>query len=355
MYLVIIIGSGILFPGMFLLATDVGQEVLFVDRPMQVAVALLMMTATGVAVRTTRRMVAVVSASIVGYGIAFLFVIQGAPDLALTQLLVETLLLVLFVLVLRHLPPVFSVRGTAWQVTRIVTAIAVGLFTAAAALVSAGARSELPVSMEYLRRALPEGDGRNVVNVILVDFRAFDTFGEIVVLTVAALGVIGLVRAARRARALSPDVQRAHQPYRPSPILDGAARMLFHTVLMVSFVLLTVGHDRPGGGFIGGLVAGAAFVLVYMAGGAPRVRRAEPASPELCLGTGITLAAATGAAAWFGGREFLDALVWSADVPGLGTIKIASVFLFDVGVYLVVVGLVTALLRYPGREETLVS
>jgi multicomponent Na+:H+ antiporter subunit A len=355
MYLVVILTTAITAPAIFLVVpVGLWEELLLVDRPMQVPVALLILVGTAAAVRARTRMVAVVAVSLVGYGVAFLFVIHGAPDLALTQLLVETLLLVLFVLVLRHLPPTFTSRGAAWQATRILLATAAGLFAGVTALVAASARVEPSISGEYLRRALPEGNGHNVVNVILVDFRAYDTFGEIVVLTVAALGVIGLVRAARRDRRRGGR-HVPETPYRPSTILDGAVRILFHTVLLASLVMLVIGHDRPGGGFIGGLVAGAAFVFVHLAGGAPRVRRTEPASPELYLGAGLTLAGVTGAAAWFAGREFLEALVLTVDVPLAGSLELSSVFLFDAGVYLVVVGLVTALLRAAGRAETLAS
>ncbi|CAN5571214.1 Na+/H+ antiporter subunit A [soil metagenome] len=358
MYLMIILGTAVAVPGALLLSgIAIPRGITPVDRPMQLAVALIMAAATLVAVRSARRMVAVVAVGFVGYGVAFLFVIHGAPDLALTQLLIETLLLVLFVLVLRHLPPTFSARGDdIWKLPRTVVAVSVGLFTATLALVAAGARLDASLANEFLTRALPEGDGRNVVNVILVDFRAFDTFGEIVVLTVAALGVLGLVRAAQRDR--ERDLGAEHSPalqYRSSPILDGAVQALFHTVLMFSLVLLVVGHDRPGGGFIGGLVGGAAFILVYLAGGDVRVRRAEPLYPEALLGAGLTLAAGTGAAAWFVGREFLEAMTLYRDLPLIGTIKLSSVFLFDVGVYLVVIGLVIALLRSLGREEVRVS
>ena len=357
MYLAVILGTVVVVPGMFLAGTTGARgDLVLVDRPMQIVVAALMVVATFVALRSARRMTAVLAVSMVGYGTAFLFIMQGAPDLALTQLLIETLLLVLFVLVLRHFPPTFPRRSTAtWQITRIIASVAVGVFAALATLTAVSSRTEAAVSGEHLRRALPDAHGRNVVNVILVDFRAFDTFGEIVVLTVAALGVIGLVRAARRAR---PDprtggVAQPHaHPYRTSPILDGAVSMLFHTILMASLVLLVVGHDRPGGGFVGGLVAGAAFILVYLAGGTPLVRRAEPAAPELFLGAGITLAAATGALAWVTGGEFLEAILATVDVPGVGPVGLSSVLLFDIGVYLVVVGLVTALLHSAGHEET---
>ena len=358
MYLLVILTTAVAVPGLILVAqTDAFPDVMLVDRPMQVPVVFIMIAATALAVLSRHRMAAVVSVSVVGYGVAFLFVIHGAPDLALTQLLVETLLLVLFALVLRHLPRTFSTPTSAlWEVPRTTLAVAMGIFMGTISLMAAGARQQPSISAEYLTRALPEGDGRNVVNVILVDFRAFDTFGEVLVLTIAALGVMGLVRAAQRDRARTPGPDAAmSRRYRPSQILDGAVQLLFHTVLMFSLVLLVLGHDHPGGGFIGGLVGGAAFILVYLAGGDPRVRRAEPLFPEALLGSGITLATLAGAAAWLGGSEFLEAMILSADLPLVGGIKLSSVFVFDVGVYLVVIGLVIALLRSLGREEVRTS
>ncbi len=148
-----------------------------------------------------RRFAAVLFLGGVGYGVAILFVIQGAPDLALTQLLVETLSLVVFVLVLRHLPENFEVHH--WrlgQAFRRAVAGLVGVFVFVFVLAAGQARTSPPVSEAYLAQALPEAGGRNVVNVILVDFRGFDTLGEITVLAVAALGIAGLVRARRRER-----------------------------------------------------------------------------------------------------------------------------------------------------------
>ena len=121
---------------------------------------------------------------------------------SLTQLLIETLTLVIFVLVLRHLPSRFE--RPAWRpgrVLRLAVAGGVGAFVAAFGLVAAAARTDEPVSAAHQARSLPEGGGRNVVNVILVDFRGFDTMGEITVLAVAALGIAGLVRAGRRGSA----------------------------------------------------------------------------------------------------------------------------------------------------------
>jgi multicomponent Na+:H+ antiporter subunit A len=356
MYLVVILATVLVVPGT-ILVSQVGlpTELLIVDRPLQLAVFGLLVVATIAALYARGRLAAVLAVGAVGYGVAVLFLIQGAPDLALTQLLIETLLLVLFVLVLRHLPAAFAPRSDAtWEVPRAVIATGIGIFTAMLAMAAAAARRTEPLSDEYLARALPEAGGRNVVNVILVDFRAFDTLGEIVVLAVAALGVIGLVRAARREREARGG-GRAVVDYRPSMILDTAVRTLFHTVLIFSLVLLALGHDAPGGGFIGGLVAGAAFILVYLAGGTPAVRRAEPLAAEALLGAGITLATLSGVAGWLTGGEFLEGLVYAAELPLVGPLRVYSTLFFDVGVYLVVVGLVMALLGSIGREEVQAS
>jgi multicomponent Na+:H+ antiporter subunit A len=279
--------------------------------------------------------------------------VQGAPDLALTQLLVETLVLVVFVLVLRHLPPRFADERQRMGVPiapRAVLAVLVGVFAALAVLVAFDARPDVPTVGDAFIAEAPEAGGKNVVNVALVEFRAFDTMGEITVLVVTSLGVLGLVRAARRERQRTR-TRGAVRPYRPSPILDAAVRSLFHTVVLFSIVLLLTGHDRPGGGFVGGLVAGGAFMLVYLSGGARGLKRAEPITPEVFLGSGVALAALTGVVGWLGGGEFLEAAAWKADVPVLGTLKLSTGLVFDVGVYLVVLGVVIALLRALGREE----
>ncbi|HVM18826.1 MAG TPA: hydrogen gas-evolving membrane-bound hydrogenase subunit E, partial [Egibacteraceae bacterium] len=324
-----------------------------VDRAAQLGIGAVIILGAAAATVSHRRFAAVLSLGAVGYGVAALFVIQGAPDLALTQLLIETLVLVLFVLVLRHLPEQFrSRRWALGQAPRVVIATSVGLFVAAFTIVAASTRTATPVSVAHLKQALPDADGRNVVNVILVDFRGFDTLGEIVVLTVAALGVIGLVRAARRERRLGLGLPDGHSvPFRRSLILDTGVRAVFRIILTFSLYLLLAGHNAPGGGFVGGLVAGAALVLVYVSHGPDRLRRLAPLTPELLLGSGVAVAGLTGAAAWLTGGQFLQHVVASIDLPVLGTLKVSTTLAFDVGVYLVVVGLVLALLRSLGGEE----
>jgi multicomponent Na+:H+ antiporter subunit A len=148
------------------------------------------------------RLGAVLLLGVVGYGMAGLFALQGAPDLALTQVLIETVTLVVFAVVLARLPERFSRarRPAVGPAVRGAVSLVVGVFVTAGALAAGAARSADPVSSAYLERSLPEGNGRNVVNVILTDFRALDTFGEIAVLATAAVGIAGLVAGLRATR-----------------------------------------------------------------------------------------------------------------------------------------------------------
>ena len=199
-YVTVILLTVLALPGLSLFGvTGMPSGIDLAESPLQAAVAALVIVAAAGAALARRRFAAVLFLGGVGYGVAVLFVIQGAPDLALTQLLIETLALVIFVLVLRHLPERFEAprwrlrEGARWMVS-----VSMGVFVAAFVLIAAGSRTAPPVSDEYVERALPEGGGRNVVNVILTDFRGLDTVGEITVLTVATLGISSLVWAGRR-------------------------------------------------------------------------------------------------------------------------------------------------------------
>ena len=170
----------------------------FADSPMQIVAVAAAIGAGVAAAASQRRFAAVLALGAVGYSVVALFAIHGAPDLALTQLLIETLGLLVFVLVLRHLPDRFSERrDRVGRRLRVGLSVAVGVFVSVSALTAASARRGGSVSGEYLARSLPEAGGRNVVNVILVDFRGLDTLGEITVLAVAGLGIAALVRAVR--------------------------------------------------------------------------------------------------------------------------------------------------------------
>jgi multicomponent Na+:H+ antiporter subunit A len=227
-YLSVLLITLVVVPGIPLVASggpDVWPD--WIDSPMQLVIGSIMLVAAVAAAVSRRRFAAVLLLSAVGYGMAALFMVQGAPDLALTQLLVETLGTVAFVLVLRHLPEGFtSTVGPTRKVLPAVVGVAVALFvfyftitagsisgtptpdpnlagTDPHASVEHGATDTpdgITLSEEYMARSLPEAHGKNVVNVIVVDFRGFDTLGEITVLLVAAIGIVSLVQVGRRAR-----------------------------------------------------------------------------------------------------------------------------------------------------------
>jgi multicomponent Na+:H+ antiporter subunit A len=210
-YLGMVLLTLVALPGVALLAdTRVTSQLRAWDTPMQLVVGIVIAAAAVATARAHRRFTAVLFLGAVGYGIAVLFVLQGGPDLALTQFLVETLTLVIFVFVLRRLPSHFShSRLRLSQAVRLGVALAVGAFVTTAVLVATQSRTAPAASQAYLDQAYEEGGGSNVVNVILVDFRGLDTLGEITVLAVAAMGIASLVLAARRAGTPSPPVAGA--------------------------------------------------------------------------------------------------------------------------------------------------
>jgi len=321
------------------------------------AAVALTVAAMAIAVLTARRrFVSVLLLGTVGYGLAVLFLLWGAPDLALTQLLIETVMLVVFLLVLRRLPEGY-VPSPEWapRALRVALAVAVGVSMAAFALMAGTARTERPVADEHLARAYPEAGGHNVVNVILVDFRGIDTLGEITVLAVAAVGVANLVRAARRGRAGTGAWRAATARSSSSVVFAQTSRLLFPLVLAVSLYVAFKGHNAPGGGFAGGLIAGAAFLMRSLAGDQPPLARTRAVRPTTIVGAGLALAVLTGIAPLVAGRSFLESSIHRLDLPLVGPVKLVTSAAFDVGVYLVVLGVVLSVLENLGPGADLIA
>jgi multicomponent Na+:H+ antiporter subunit A len=357
------------------------------DTGAQLVAGGLSATAAVLAARSRRRLKAVILAGISGYGVAMLFLLHGAPDLALTQVLVETITLVVLVLVLRRLPPYFSVRPLAasrW--VRLAIGASVGLGVGALAILAPLARTATPVSVDFPREATAYGGGKNIVNVTLVDIRAWDTMGEISVLLVAATGVASLIFLRRRSGEIlrSRDVTdggvvwgdvadpmaalrfrgfggsgrasewlragRTLAPQRRSIIFEIAVRLLFHSMIVVAVFLLFSGHNSPGGGFAAGLVVGIALIVRYLAGGRYELGEAAPVHPGLLLGSGLFLSAGVGLVALIAGGSVLQSVIVEVTVPVLGHIKLVTSLFFDLGVFLVVIGLVLDVLRSLGAE-----
>jgi multicomponent Na+:H+ antiporter subunit A len=305
-------------------------------------VAVLLVAAFGAAL-VRHRFSAAVFLGLAGYAMAGLFVLSGAPDLALTQAAVETLSTVVFVLVLRRLPDRFERQSSPRRrLMRLVIAGAVTGTVFVFALVAAGHRLSPPISDQMVARSVPDGHGRNVVNVILVDFRGFDTLGEITVLAAASIGAVALARVGRRAAEAAGVAQPAPaaSALRRLGFVDVSVRVVFHAVLLMSLWLLFAGHNRPGGGFVGGLLAGSAITLRYIAGGIGEVRALSRFRPWTVLGTGILVAAATATVPVLAGGSVMEVGIATLHLPAIGAAHVSSALAFDTGVYLAVVGMV---------------
>jgi multicomponent K+:H+ antiporter subunit A len=299
--------------------------------------------------------------AVVGLVVCMTCVWFSAPDLALTQLVVETVTTVLILLGLRWLPKrVAGIAGDAARPARlrrlgdlvIATIAGAGLALLAYAVMTRPILSD-GLARFFLERAYTEGGGTNVVNVILVDFRAFDTLGEITVLGTVALSVFALLRRFRPAadNIQQPSQQRLQDADdRDHSRLEGAAvagylavpavlmKLLYPFIGLIAVFLFLRGHDQPGGGFVAGLTMAVAIILQYMASGVRWVEARLRVHPLRWMGFGLLLSVAAGASAWFAGLPFLTALSADVHVPLIGELHLASVLLFDLGVLSLVLG-----------------
>jgi multicomponent Na+:H+ antiporter subunit A len=285
-------------------------------------------------------MAAVLSLGAVGYGVATTFLLFGAPDLAITQFSVETLTVLIFVLVFRHFRALDALSPALIRYRDAVIAMASGTLIGGLVLLVATTETA-PRLREFFAAYGPTvAHGRNIVNVILVDFRGFDTLGEITVLATAAIGVRALLRLAA---SDGPTTLASRPP--TSSIFRTGARLLMPLLLLFAIFLLLRGHNQPGGGFVGGLVTAAAFALYGIAYGVDRARRALLVRPITLLGAGLAIALLSGVPAVVVGEPFLTAQ-WV-----LQPIAVGTPVLFDIGVFLVVAGVATMMVFTLAEES----
>lgn len=347
----------------------------FADNWGQVGVGVVVIAAAVLIAGSRGRLRAVVLLGVTGYGVALLFLLHGAPDLALTQVLVESVSIIVFVLVLRKLPKYFTERplqSSRWW--RVVVSAATGLVVTLVALLTLGSRTAPPVSADYPSTAKSFGYGNNIVNVVLVDTRAWDTIGEIAVLSIAATGVASLIflrgRSQRLQRTAMTPEDRASgwltsiqttPPEERSLIFEVVTRLLFGVMILVSVYLLLAGHNAPGGGFAGGLVAGMALLIRYLAAGSDELDEAMPLPAGWLLGGGLVVAALSAVFPLAVGGVIFQSFDAHIHLPGpdavhtplgtwtlFGDIHVVSSTVFDIGVYLVVAGMMLDLGRSLG-------
>jgi multicomponent K+:H+ antiporter subunit A len=315
-----------------------------VPAPALAVVVWLLLLAVGARLVLTHhdRFESVVLVGAVGLVVSTTFMALSAPDLALTQLTVEVVSTVLLLMGLALLPATTpresSVRRKARDVALAVSAG--GGMAWIAWLVMT--RSHDSLSWFFVENALPGGGGSNIVNVILVDFRGYDTLGEIAVLGIAALGAAALLDGMKAQRSLV-DAQGRMWSFAKEPLLlRTAARLVLPLALVVSLHIFWRGHNQPGGGFIAGLITAAALVLQYVAAGLKTVDSALGAGGgrryTTWIGAGLGIAVLTGVGALAVRQPFLTSAHGHPVVPLLGELPLATATLFDLGVYVTVVG-----------------
>jgi multicomponent K+:H+ antiporter subunit A len=276
--------------------------------------------------------------------VSLTFVYLSAPDLALTQLLVEMVTIILMMLALNWLPAESPPERSPVRAGRDLL-LAVGAGAGVAALSYALlTRSFDSISPYFLRAAVPEGGGANVVNVILVDFRGYDTMGEITV-----LGIAGVVIYALLAGFVPPPRPPAPAAGPRSLFLALIARLLLPLATLVSLYLFLRGHNEPGGGFIAGLVLALALILQYVANGQPWVEQRLRTDFRTWIGAGLLIAGGAGLGSWLFGAPFLTSTYAYWTLPVLGAVPLASAVVFDLGVFLTVVGATMLALASIGR------
>ncbi len=347
--------------------------------PLQVIVGVLILAAAVGATVMRNRLAAVLLVGVTGYGCGTIFAFHGAPDLALTQFLVETLTLVIFVLVLRTLPAESDRTNIRrHRLPRAALALAVGASVTTLAVFAMAARTGVPIAallpdaayyrgqrrqhrqraarrhprLGHARRDLGAAGRRDRGGVDGVPAQAIrcraacrrrrparHRAGAARVATSPAAGDITWLRGSE-----------LRDPRNRSLVLEVATRMIFPLIMVLSAYFFFAGHNTPGGGFAGGLTAGLALVLRYLAGGRYELGETLPLDAGKILGTGLALSAGTAVASLLLGAPVLSSAVLQFDIPVLGHIKLVTALFFDLGVYLIVVGLVLDVLRSLGAR-----
>ena len=276
----------------------------------------------------------------------------SAPDLALTQLSVEVVTVVLILLALYYLPQRVQRESSTLRISRdafIAFLGALGVFMLTLAVLS---REYSPISDYYIQNALSGAGGSNIVNVILVDFRAFDTLGEITVLAIAGLGIFSMLQGLRLYASNVDDRGFPYSRQSHPPMIATLTRLLLPLMLLVSVYIFLRGHNLPGGGFIAGLIAAVALIVQYLANGIAWTQKKLSFTKHIFISLGLLIATSTGMVSLFLGYPFLTSAFTHISLPLIGEFELASALAFDVGVFMVVVGFTVLILIQLGKLST---
>mgnify|MGYP000120139296 FL=1 len=313
---------------------------------------LLIFGGIGTAATHRYRLISLLMLSVVGLVVALTFARFSAPDLALTQLSVEVVTMILLMLALFFLPQKTARESSNRRSLRdAVLAGALGMVVASLNY-AVLTRDNTPISRFFIDNSVPGGGGHNVVNVILVDFRGFDTLGEITVLALAGLAIFKLLNRLRLYMPHSDNEGRLWSPDRYPAILTSISMTLLPLALLVSAFIFLRGHNQPGGGFIAGLVTAVALILLYMARGVEWTQQRLDFPYQPVAVAGVAIATVTGLGSWLFGYPFLTSAFSYFSLPLVGKFELATAMLFDLGVYLAVVGATLMILANLGKVTT---
>lgn len=351
-YLTFLLGSALVVSGywLFKLPSLRGDVAMSPIDGTSLAVTLIMTVAALATVFWHRqRLVSLTMLSVVGLGVVLAFARFAAPDLALTQISVEVVTIVLLMLSLFFLPARTPRESSLLRRGRdLLLALMSGLLVAALAF-AVMTRPYDSIAGFFLENSLSGGGGTNVVNVILVDFRGFDTLGEITVLAVAAIGIYALIDGLRLRLPGGDSLGKPWATRSEQLMLVNLSRVLLPLALLISVFIFLRGHNLPGGGFIAGLITAVALILQYVASGEEWTSERWPVNYHYLAASGVLIAAATGAGSWLFGYPFLTSAFDHFYIPLVGDIELATAMLFDLGVYLTVVGATLLILANLGK------
>ncbi|MBD9481845.1 monovalent cation/H+ antiporter subunit A [Pseudomonas sp. PDM14] len=327
------------------------------DRPLTpldgiTALGMLVLAVSSVltAVFHRQRLIALLILGVGGLMVALAFARFSAPDLALTQLVVEVVTIILLMLALYYLPSVSPPESSSLRVLRdLLLAGAGGTMIGMLAYAVLTRGYDTGIAEFFLANAVSGGGGTNVVNVILVDFRGFDTLGEITVLAIAAVGVIAMLDGLRMVNPTCDPQGRRWALAKNPLILMTLSRLLLPLALLISAFIFLRGHNLPGGGFIAGLITAVALALQYIANGVAWMEQRMPLNYQRMAGAGVLIATFTGLGSLVFDRSFLTSAFGHFELPLVGEVELATAMLFDLGVYLTVIGATQMMLVNLGK------
>lgn len=303
-----------------------------------ILVAMLAIASWLTVVWRAHRVRSLIMIGVVGLVTSLTFIKFSAPDLALTQLSVEVVTVVLLLLALFFLPQTSPTEHNKMRLRKDVVLAVVSGMGATLLTLMVLTREYDPISGYFLANSIGGGGGTNVVNVILVDFRGFDTLGEIVVLALAGLGVFALLQTLKLQAPKTNERLIKWDKDRHPMILQTFSRLLLPLMILVAVFIFLRGHNLPGGGFIAGLIAAVALIVFYLANGITWTQQRLSVDMHTVIGLGLLIATLTGVAAIVVGYPFLTSAFTYLYWPVVGKFEVASAIAFDLGVFLVVVG-----------------